>query len=64
MEKFERSMLAQAVVFLMCTDEVPGLTLCQDTVIVFLTAQASVINAMTTLFLVHYAFIFLPFHAI
>jgi hypothetical protein len=33
MEKLGQSMLAQAVVFLMCTDEVPGLTLCQDTVI-------------------------------
>jgi hypothetical protein len=61
-------MLAQTVLFLMCTDEVPGLALCQDShnkvFIVFLTAQASVINAMTTLFLVHYALIFLPFQAI
>jgi hypothetical protein len=33
MEELGRSMQAQSVVFLMCADEVPGLTLCQDTVI-------------------------------
>ena len=49
-------MLAKAVLLLMCADEVPGLTLGQDTdchnrvFIIFLTAQASVINAMTTFF--------------
>jgi hypothetical protein len=56
-------MLAQLVMFLMCTDEVPGL--CHNRVfIVFFTAQASVMNTMTTLFLVYHALIFLLFHVI
>jgi hypothetical protein len=59
-------MLAQ-VMFLMCTDEVPGLTrgfYHNRVFIVFLTAQASVMNTTTTLFLVHYARTFLPLHVV
>jgi hypothetical protein len=60
-------MLAQVVMFLMCTDEVLGLTLgyCHNRVfIVLLTAQASVMNTMTTLFLVHDARIVLPLRVV